>query len=71
MSSQELTTAPLSINDIALMSDAALAQFMKKNRKPDGIFELPVADWDRLPKDERKNLAKRLMWASSDICAFS
>ena len=69
MSSQEPTTPPLSVNDIAAMSDVALAEFMEKNRRLDGVFELSVADWDKISKEERKSLAERLMWASSDECA--
>lgn len=66
MSSEEPTTPLLSVNDIAAMSDAALAEFMEKNRRPNGAFELPIADWDKLSMIDRKALAKRLMWASSN-----
>ena len=61
MSSQEPTTPRLSVDDIAVMSDAALAGFMEKNHRPHGVYELPVDDWDKLSKDERKSLADRLM----------
>ena len=61
MSSQEPTAPRFSVDDIAAMSDAALAGFMEKNRRPHGAYELPVDDWDKLSKDERKILADRLM----------
>jgi hypothetical protein len=58
---QEPATSMLSVDDIAAMSDAALAAFMEKNRRADGVFQLPIDDWDRLTKDERNSLAERLM----------
>jgi hypothetical protein len=61
MSSEEPAALTVSVDDIAAMSDAALAVFMEKNRRPDGGFELPVDGWDKLSKDERKSLAERLM----------
>lgn len=61
MVSQEPTVPPLSVNDIAVMSDAALAEFMQKNRRTDGVFELSVNDFEKLSKDDRKALAERLM----------
>ncbi|PNY24027.1 Uncharacterized protein TCAP_06028 [Tolypocladium capitatum] len=54
------TTATVSVDDIAAFSDAQLAQFMQKHRRQDGNFDLPVDDWDRLSKMERKQLAERL-----------
>jgi hypothetical protein len=51
----------LSVDDISAMSDAALAVLMEKNRCPDGGIKLPVDGCDKLLKDERKNLAERLI----------
>lgn len=61
MTLQELATTTLSVNDIVALSDTALADFIKKNRGPNGHFELPVDGWDKLSKDERASLAERLL----------
>ena len=58
---QDPDTAALSVEDVNALSDAALADFMKKNRRFDGAIELPVEGWDTLSKDERSHLAERLM----------
>lgn len=50
----------VSVDAIAAMSDAELAQFMEQNRTSGGNFELPVDGWDQLSKDERSRLAERL-----------
>lgn len=60
MASHEPGTSTVTVGDIASMSDAALAVFIQKNRGPDGAFDLPVDDWDKLSKDERDQLAERL-----------
>ncbi|KJZ69148.1 hypothetical protein HIM_11466 [Hirsutella minnesotensis 3608] len=60
MAFPEQTTATLSVEHITALSDAGLANFMKKNRRPDGRYELPVDGWDKLSKDERNRLAERL-----------
>ncbi|KJZ70489.1 hypothetical protein HIM_10118 [Hirsutella minnesotensis 3608] len=60
MAFQEPTTATLSVERISALSDGELADFMKKNRRPDGTYELPVDGWDKLSKDERNQLAERL-----------
>ncbi len=70
MSPPGQTTPLLSVNDIVAMSDAALAEFMHKNRRPNGVIELPVGDWDKISKDARKSLAERLMWAPSNKCVL-
>ncbi|KAJ8124649.1 hypothetical protein O1611_g8990 [Lasiodiplodia mahajangana] len=51
---------PVSISDIAAMSDIELTQFMEQNRAANGNFELPVDDWDKLSNEERSCLAGRL-----------
>ena len=58
---QDSETAVLSVEDVNALSDAALADFMKRNRRSDGVIELPVDDWNTLSKDERRHLADRLM----------
>ncbi|KAM4062850.1 hypothetical protein HRG_007667 [Hirsutella rhossiliensis] len=50
----------LSVDHLFALSDAELADFMKKNRPPDGGYELPVDGWDKLSRDERQKLAERL-----------
>ncbi|KAJ4309035.1 hypothetical protein N0V84_011732 [Fusarium piperis] len=60
MASPEPTSATLTVEDIAVFTDAELAEFMKKHRRPNGGFELPVDGWDKLSKDERDQLAERL-----------
>ncbi|KAJ4230716.1 hypothetical protein NW757_013981 [Fusarium falciforme] len=60
MPSAEAETAPVSVSEVAAMSDAELAQFMQKHRLPNGDYDLPVDGWERLSKDERSRLAERL-----------
>lgn len=60
MASTEAAAAAISVTDIAAWSDAELAQFMTKHRRPDGSYGLPVDGWDKLSKDERARLAERL-----------
>ncbi|KND93133.1 hypothetical protein TOPH_02412 [Tolypocladium ophioglossoides CBS 100239] len=60
MASTEAATATLSVDEIAAMSDADLGQFMKKYRRSEGSYELPVDGWDKLSKDDRNRLAERL-----------
>jgi hypothetical protein len=33
---------------------------MRRHRRPDGTYELPVDGWDKLAADQRKQLAERL-----------
>ncbi|TQV98793.1 hypothetical protein V2A60_007505 [Cordyceps javanica] len=42
------------------MSDAELAQFMRRHRLPDGDYDLPVDGRDKPSRDERDRLARRL-----------
>ncbi|KAF7505084.1 hypothetical protein GJ744_001303 [Endocarpon pusillum] len=58
---QDPDTTALSVEDVNALSDAALADFMKRNRRSDGVIELPVDGWDTLSKDERNRLAERLI----------
>ncbi|KAK7397630.1 hypothetical protein QQX98_012997 [Neonectria punicea] len=60
MASPEPTSATLTVGDIAAFADTELAEFMKKHRRPNGDFDLPVDGWDQLSKDERDQLAERL-----------
>ena len=60
MSSSELIAVPSSVDDLAAMSDVVLAEFLEKNLRPDGGFELCINDLDKLSKEERKSLAERL-----------
>lgn len=61
MSSSRLAT----IDDITALSDAELGEFMEKHRRPDGVFELDVAnDWNKLSKGDRHRLAERLQYVS-------
>ncbi|KAH7019654.1 hypothetical protein EDB80DRAFT_887294 [Ilyonectria destructans] len=60
MLSPEPIAATLSVDDIAGMSDAELAQFMEKHRCPDGDYDLPIDGWDKRSKDERNELAGQL-----------
>lgn len=61
MPPQDLETAALSVEDVNALSDTALADFMKRNRRTDGVLALPVHGWDILSKNERSRLAERLM----------
>lgn len=65
MASFEPTSPELSARDVLTFSDAELVQFMEQNRRPDGGFDLDVAGWDSLPKDQREKLAERLKYRSS------
>ncbi|KID85143.1 ankyrin 2,3/unc44, partial [Metarhizium majus ARSEF 297] len=60
MASSEPIPATLTVDDIAAFSDSELAEFMKKHRRPNGDFDLPVDGWDKLSKDDRNQLAERL-----------
>ncbi|KAJ5009401.1 hypothetical protein K4K57_008860 [Colletotrichum sp. SAR 10_99] len=60
MNSSEAETTKVSVGDVALMSDAELAHFMKKHRLPSGDYDLPVDGWDKLSRDDRSRLAGRL-----------
>ncbi|KAI2618211.1 hypothetical protein GGR54DRAFT_640779 [Hypoxylon sp. NC1633] len=60
MSSTEAKEAPLSVDQIATMSDADLGLFIKTHHRPDGNYELPIDGWEKLSKDERNRLAERL-----------
>ncbi|KAH6982348.1 hypothetical protein BKA56DRAFT_585734 [Ilyonectria sp. MPI-CAGE-AT-0026] len=60
MTSPEATTAILTVDDIAALRNAELCEFIKKHRRPNGGFGLPVDGWDKLSKDERNQLAERL-----------
>lgn len=62
MASFEPTSPELSARDVLAFSDAELVQFMEQNRRPDGGFDLDVAGWDSLPKDQREKLAERLKY---------
>lgn len=54
MASFEPTSPELSAHDVLAFSDAELVHFMEQNRCPDGGFDLAVAGWDTLPKDQRE-----------------
>ncbi|CVL09348.1 uncharacterized protein FMAN_15506 [Fusarium mangiferae] len=60
MTSAESTAAIVSVDEVAVMNDAELAQFMQKHRLPGGDYDLPVDGWDKLSKGERSRLAERL-----------
>lgn len=60
-SSEESTSTTVAVEDLIAFSDAELAQFMEKYRAADGTIELPVDGWDVLSKDERSQLAERLL----------
>lgn len=60
MASFEPTPPGVSAYDVLGFSDAELVQYMVQNRGSDGRFELDLAGWDRLPKDQRERLAERL-----------
>jgi hypothetical protein len=68
MASFEPTGPGLSARDVLALSDADLAQFMERSRRPDGGFDLDVADCHRLPKSQREKLAERLKYWSSLWC---
>ena len=57
---EETQEARVSASDIIAMKDTELAQFMKKNRQPDGSYNLPVDGFSKLAKDERGQLAEKL-----------
>ncbi|POR35149.1 Uncharacterized protein TPAR_04654 [Tolypocladium paradoxum] len=69
MSCPESTTAILSVDGIATLSDAQLAQLMEQHHRPNGNFELPVDGWDKLTKEERNHLAERLLKAQERVLA--
>ncbi|KAK9438292.1 uncharacterized protein VB005_09300 [Metarhizium brunneum] len=50
----------MTVDDVSALSDARLGEFIKKHRRPDHSFELPIDGWDRLSK-ERDRLAQRLL----------
>ncbi|KHN95004.1 uncharacterized protein MAM_07231 [Metarhizium album ARSEF 1941] len=52
----------MTVDDVSALSDSQLGEFMKKHRRPDGSFEIPIDDWDRLSKEERDRLAQRLQF---------
>ncbi len=60
MSPSEPATPELSINDILAFNKEELAQYMKRNRGPDGAFVLDVEGWEDLDKGQRDELAERL-----------
>ncbi|KAJ6437890.1 protein kinase [Purpureocillium lavendulum] len=60
MRDSEATTATVSVDDIAALSDEQLAQFMQKHRSHSGDFDLPVDGWDELSMHARNQLAERL-----------
>ena len=57
---EEARVVRVSARDIIAMNGTELTQFMKKNRRPDGSYDLPVDDFSNLSKDERGQLAERL-----------
>ncbi|ATY66999.1 hypothetical protein A9K55_000802 [Cordyceps militaris] len=67
----------ISVSEIAEMSDAELAEFMKRCRLPNGNYDLSVDDWHKLSHDERGRLArileakKRDLAASPTACSYS
>ncbi|PNY27815.1 Uncharacterized protein TCAP_02250 [Tolypocladium capitatum] len=69
MSCPESTTATLSVDGIATLSDAQLAQLMEQHHRPNGDFELPVDGWDKLTREERNHLAERLLKAQERVLA--
>ncbi|KID72367.1 uncharacterized protein G6M90_00g089080 [Metarhizium brunneum] len=62
MSRSQMTTG----KDLLAMSDAQLCEFMKRNRQPDGSFDLSV-DCTVLSKDERDCLARRLRLIQREV----
>lgn len=52
----------MTVDYISALSDAQLGEFMKKHRRADDSFELPIDDWDRLSQEERDRLAHRLQF---------
>ncbi|KAK0368126.1 hypothetical protein CLIM01_14519 [Colletotrichum limetticola] len=50
----------VSVNEVAVMNDAELAQFMQQHRLPDGNYDLPVDGWDELSREDRSLFAERL-----------
>jgi hypothetical protein len=50
----------LSVADILAFSDAELAQYMNRKRRPDGTFVLDFDGCDKLFSDRRQQLAERL-----------
>ncbi|OAA47107.1 hypothetical protein NOR_02743 [Metarhizium rileyi] len=55
----------MTVHDISALSDAQLGEFMKKHRRADDSFELPIDGWERLSKEERDCLAQRLQFVHS------
>ncbi|SPQ21428.1 2c21dfe6-ac02-4bdf-bd79-7703c72d2fae [Thermothielavioides terrestris] len=57
--------ANLSVDDVLAFSDVDLVEYMKNNRRPDGAFKLGNIDgWERLPSDQRHQLAERLRFGA-------
>lgn len=50
----------MTVDELDALNDADLAQFIEKNRQPDGSVDLPINGWDKLSNDERRCLAERL-----------
>ncbi|AEO63071.1 uncharacterized protein THITE_2107924 [Thermothielavioides terrestris NRRL 8126] len=57
--------ANLSVDEVLAFSDVELVEYMKNNRRPDGAFKLGNIDgWERLPSDQRHQLAERLRFGA-------
>ena len=50
----------LGVGDVLAFNDAELVQYMEQNQQPDGGFDLEFEGWEKLPKDQREQLAERL-----------
>lgn len=50
----------MSLDDILAFCEAELVEYMKRNRRPDGSFDLEFEGWENLLADQRDQLAERL-----------
>ncbi|TPX10723.1 uncharacterized protein E0L32_008292 [Thyridium curvatum] len=60
MSSPVSAIPNLCADDVLAFSDTELVQYMTQNRRQDGGFDLEFDGWEKLPKEQREQLAERL-----------
>lgn len=62
MSSPVSAIPNLCVDDVLAFSDTELVQYMTQNRRQDGGFDLEFDGWEKLPIEQREQLAERLRW---------